>query len=96
MESLQGTGHAGIGDPVRRKEDDRLIVGGGCYADDLDVHGAAYAVFVRSPESVTRTLYAYGQSRERPRYSPGFVTPNSENSNGPEQRSRPGRRGPRR
>ncbi|MGA7611129.1 MAG: hypothetical protein WCF49_13225, partial [Xanthobacteraceae bacterium] len=51
MESLQGTGHAGIGDPVRRKEDDRLIVGGGCYADDLDVHGAAYAVFVRSPHA---------------------------------------------
>jgi carbon-monoxide dehydrogenase large subunit len=51
VESLQGTGHAGIGDPVRRKEDDRLIVGGGCYADDLDVHGAAYAVFVRSPHA---------------------------------------------
>ena len=51
MESLQGTEHAGIGDPVRRKEDDRLIVGGGCYADDLDVHGAAYAVFVRSPHA---------------------------------------------
>jgi len=51
VESLEGTGHAGIGDPVRRKEDDRLIVGGGCYADDLDVHGAAYAVFVRSPHA---------------------------------------------
>jgi aerobic carbon-monoxide dehydrogenase large subunit len=39
---------AGIGDAVRRKEDDRLIVGGGCFADDLDFPGAAHAVFVRS------------------------------------------------
>ncbi len=45
---------AGIGDAVRRKEDDRLIVGRGCYADDLDIQGAACAVFVRSPHAHAR------------------------------------------
>ena len=45
---------AGIGDAVRRKEDDRLIVGRGCYADDLDVQGAACAMFVRSPHAHAR------------------------------------------
>jgi aerobic carbon-monoxide dehydrogenase large subunit len=51
VESLPGTAQAVIGDAVRRKEDDRLIVGGGCYADDLDARNAAWAVFVRSPHA---------------------------------------------
>ena len=38
---------AGIGDAVRRKEDERLISGRGSYADDLPIEGVARAVFVR-------------------------------------------------
>ena len=32
-----------IGQPVRRKEDLRLMTGKGCYSDDLDLPGQAYA-----------------------------------------------------
>ena len=42
---------AGIGDAVRRKEDERLISGRGSYADDLPIEGVARAVFVRSPHA---------------------------------------------
>ncbi len=40
-----------IGAPVRRKEDLRLVTGAGCFADDLDIPGAAHATFVRSPHA---------------------------------------------
>ena len=39
----------GIGQPVSRKEDPRLITGRGRYTDDVDFPGQAYAVFLRSP-----------------------------------------------
>ena len=39
----------GIGQPVRRKEDFRLVRGAGRYSDDVNLPGQAYAVFVRSP-----------------------------------------------
>src|SRR6476620_7450929 len=45
---------AGIGDAVRRKEDERLISGRGTYADDLAPEGRARAVFVRSPHPHAR------------------------------------------
>ncbi len=41
----------GIGQPVRRTEDLRMVTGAGRYADDWDVPGAARAVFVRSPHA---------------------------------------------
>src|SRR5271170_3658056 len=41
----------GIGQPVRRREDLRLITGRGRYSDDLNLPGQAYAVFVRSPHA---------------------------------------------
>jgi len=41
----------GIGRPVRRTEDRRMLTGTGKYADDWDVPGAARAVFVRSPHA---------------------------------------------
>ena len=34
---------AGIGDAVRRKEDLRLVTGRGCYSDDFNFPGQAYA-----------------------------------------------------
>ena len=43
-----------IGRPVRRKEDDRLLVGKGRFSDDFSVPGQAYAVMVRSPHAHAR------------------------------------------
>ena len=40
---------SGIGQPVRRREDLRLVTGRGRYSDDLNLPDQAYAVFVRSP-----------------------------------------------
>ncbi len=39
----------GVGQPMTRVEDDRLITGQGRYADDVRMDGQAYAVLVRSP-----------------------------------------------
>jgi aerobic carbon-monoxide dehydrogenase large subunit len=41
----------GIGQPVRRREDFRLLTGKGCYSDDFSFPGQAYAVMVRSPHA---------------------------------------------
>jgi aerobic carbon-monoxide dehydrogenase large subunit len=40
-----------IGQPVRRKEDLRLVTGNGSYTDDISLPGQAYAVMVRSPHA---------------------------------------------
>jgi aerobic carbon-monoxide dehydrogenase large subunit len=45
---------ARIGQPVRRKEDLRLVSGKGCYTDDVNLPGQAYAVMVRSPHAHAR------------------------------------------
>src|SRR5436309_4795615 len=45
---------AGIGRPVRRKEDARLVTGQGRFSDDVDLEGQAYAVMVRSPHAHAR------------------------------------------
>src|SRR5579863_7470847 len=42
---------SGIGQPVRRREDLRLLTGAGRYSDDLNLPGQAYAVMVRSPHA---------------------------------------------
>jgi hypothetical protein len=39
----------GIGQPVRRKEDLRLLTGRGSFADDVSLPELAHAVIVRSP-----------------------------------------------
>jgi aerobic carbon-monoxide dehydrogenase large subunit len=44
----------GIGQPVRRKEDFRLLSGRGSFADDLVLPGMAHAVMVRSPHAHAR------------------------------------------
>jgi carbon-monoxide dehydrogenase large subunit len=51
--SLSPTG-TGIGQPVRRREDLRLLTGRGRYSDDVNVPGQAYAVMVRSPHAHAR------------------------------------------
>ena len=43
-----------IGQPVRRKEDRRLLTGQGSFSDDFNLPGQAYAVFVRSPHAHAR------------------------------------------
>ena len=47
-------GNSGIGQPVRRKEDLRLLTGQGCFSDDVNLPGQAYAVMVRSPHAHAR------------------------------------------
>jgi carbon-monoxide dehydrogenase large subunit len=44
----------GIGAPVLRKEDARLLAGRGSFSDDLDLPGQAHAVMVRSPHAHAR------------------------------------------
>jgi CO/xanthine dehydrogenase Mo-binding subunit len=44
----------GIGQPVSRFEDPRLLRGRGRYQDDVNLPGQAYAVFVRSPHAHAR------------------------------------------
>src|SRR5438067_601954 len=41
----------GIGQPVRRREDLRLLTGSGQYSDDLSLPGQAYAVMLRAPHA---------------------------------------------
>jgi aerobic carbon-monoxide dehydrogenase large subunit len=43
--------NARIGQPVRRKEDLRLVTGRGCFTDDISLPGQVYAVMVRSPHA---------------------------------------------
>ncbi|MDN5764256.1 MAG: xanthine dehydrogenase family protein molybdopterin-binding subunit [Humibacillus sp.] len=44
-----------FGAPIKRKEDPRLVTGGGRYLDDLG-HGALAAAFVRSPHAHARVV----------------------------------------
>src|SRR5689334_219198 len=41
----------GIGKPVRRREDGRLLTGGGHFADETNLPGQGYACIVRSPHA---------------------------------------------
>jgi aerobic carbon-monoxide dehydrogenase large subunit len=50
----QGASGTGIGAPVRRREDLRLIRGGGRYTADENLPGQVYAVMVRSPHAHAR------------------------------------------
>jgi carbon-monoxide dehydrogenase large subunit len=43
-----------IGQPVRRKEDLRLVTGRGCFTDDISLPGQVHAVMVRSPHAHAR------------------------------------------
>ena len=52
--SQSSTRSAGIGAPVPRKEDLRLLTGGGGFSDDLHLPGQVYAAMVRSPHAHAR------------------------------------------
>src|ERR1700728_412918 len=45
---------SGIGQPVRRREDLRLVRGGGRYTADENLPGQVYAVMLRSPHAHAR------------------------------------------
>src|SRR6478672_8565841 len=47
---------ARIGDPVRRREDLRLITGRGCFSDDVNLPRQVYAAMVRSPYAHARIV----------------------------------------
>src|SRR5262245_26078783 len=44
----------GIGQPVRRKEDARLVTGAGCFSDDVDLPRQARAFVLRSVHAHAR------------------------------------------
>ena len=44
-------GQFGIGQPVRRKEDARLLTGGGRFLDDISLADEAHAFILRSPHA---------------------------------------------
>src|SRR5438105_875073 len=54
LQSRSQTAAQGIGKPVPRKEDERLVEGKGCYGDDFNLSGQAYAIMVRSPHAHAR------------------------------------------
>jgi carbon-monoxide dehydrogenase large subunit len=51
LESRTHAAREGFGRSVLRKEDARLLVGRGCYSDDVNLPGQAYACFARSPHA---------------------------------------------
>jgi carbon-monoxide dehydrogenase large subunit len=48
--SIEGV-PTGVGAPLRRREDQRLLRGRGEYSDDKNLPGQAHAAMVRSPPS---------------------------------------------
>ena len=50
----EGTAFNAIGQPLRRKEDQRLLTGKGRFTDDFSLDGQAYAAMVRSPHAHAR------------------------------------------
>jgi aerobic carbon-monoxide dehydrogenase large subunit len=54
LRSRTRSAHEGFGKPVLRKEDTRLLLGAGCYSDDVSLPRQAYACFVRSPHAHAR------------------------------------------
>jgi len=56
LQSRARSAREGFGKPVLRKEDARLLVGAGCYSDDINLPGQAYACFVRSPHAHARIV----------------------------------------
>ena len=56
LDSRTSVAREGIGKPVPRKEDQRLVTGSGRYSDDVSLPGQAYACLVRSPHAHARIL----------------------------------------
>jgi carbon-monoxide dehydrogenase large subunit len=52
----EGTAFNAIGQPIRRKEDQRLLTGKGRFTDDFNLEGQTYAAMVRSPHPHARIV----------------------------------------
>ena len=59
-----------VGQPLRRKEDARLVTGRGRFSDDFQVDGQAYAMMVRSPHPHARIVRI---DADRARAMPGVL-----------------------
>lgn len=64
-------GQFGVGQAVRRKEDLRLLTGGGRYLDDINMPGQAYAYVLRSPHAHAKILSIDTTDAKK---APGVVT----------------------
>ena len=53
---LEAASLGAIGQPLRRKEDQRLLTGAGRFSDDFSLPGQAHAAMVRSPYPHARIL----------------------------------------
>ena len=56
IELPDSTSLGAIGQPLRRKEDERLLTGRGRFSDDFTLPGQSYAVVVRSPHPHARIV----------------------------------------
>ncbi|HCO92285.1 MAG TPA: carbon monoxide dehydrogenase [Alphaproteobacteria bacterium] len=63
-------GQFAVGQPLRRKEDDRFITGQGRYGDDVNLPGQSYACFVRAPYAHADILSI---DSEEARAAPGVI-----------------------
>jgi aerobic carbon-monoxide dehydrogenase large subunit len=73
-----------VGQPIRRKEDPRLITGRGRYMDDISLPGTLWAALVRSPEAhATIVLIDASAARERPGISAVFTGEDMADLGGP-------------
>ncbi|HET9150011.1 MAG TPA: xanthine dehydrogenase family protein molybdopterin-binding subunit [Alphaproteobacteria bacterium] len=63
-------GEFGIGQPVRRKEDVRLLTGRGRYTDDINLPGQLWAAFLRSPQAHAKIVSI---DTEAAKAAPGVV-----------------------
>ncbi len=60
-------GQFGISQPVLRREDDKLLRGGGCFIDDLSPDGLVHGHVLRSPHGHARiTALDVSQARAAP------------------------------
>jgi carbon-monoxide dehydrogenase large subunit len=64
------TAISAIGQPIRRKEDHRLLTGKGRFSDDVNMAGQVYAVMVRSPHPHARIVEI---DMERAQRMPGLL-----------------------
>ena len=61
-----------IGQPLRRREDQRFLTGAGQYTDDVVMHGQTYAAFLRSPYAHARIKYQARRRQGRARRGANF------------------------
>ncbi|MFM2130208.1 MAG: hypothetical protein RL477_1754, partial [Pseudomonadota bacterium] len=62
LDSPDEEGFRAIGQPIRRKEDERLLTGKGRFSDDFSLPGQTYAVMARSPYPHARIVAIHKDS----------------------------------